>query len=441
MAGRRKDSDELDDQMMAAMPEMLVPRNRSARRFAAAGGDPDDEPRGPEYFSVKSVQVTDPRKQGDGLAAYTIYTVCSTVQTTADGRIEKFNVTRRYRDFLWLHISLRSSFPGCITPPIPDKNYLTRFTSKQIQVRQRGLDAFLNRVANHAILSQSDEFEEFLMLSEEKFSELRDFGGPANAAIVEESKKSAASSAAASASWVFGLISETITSQFKGQYNYEKTEQDLKFDDLSNSNRELVKLLNSVVKKTTDLRRTGKELASAWFEMGMAMTQLGQVEAKESSEEVGDVLKKFGQGADRISVLTTRKLDSDEEDFENPFEDLARTAQAVQDMLDSRASYLNKYIQSLQNFETVKKSKPKSGQDHQGVIHEAKSQVDERKAFLDGISVSALDEIQKFTKEKDEVLKKLTLAHLRVQIDYATKTQELWKEILDEYEEIPDLNG
>jgi hypothetical protein len=56
-------------------------------------------------------------------------------------------------------------------------------------------------------------------------------------------------------------------------------------------------------------------------------------------------------------------------------------------------------------------------------LHQAESQVQERRAFLEGISVSALDEIAKFTKEKDELLKKLIISHLKTQIDYAEKVR------------------
>lgn len=405
MSAARKDSDDFEA-AAAGFSEMSGP-------FRGV----DNVPK----WNVQSIQVTDPRQQGEGISAFTSYTVCTV--TTSD---EKHNVSRRFRDFLWVHTRLRTEYPGCVIPPLPDKNYLTRFDKKNIQARRRGMEQFLNRVAKHQILSQAPEFCEFCTLSEEKFNQLRESG-----TVSHVDEKS--STSPGYRNWIVGIVAnqiETITAPFtKGSVNYEKSQTDITFEELSSSNKELVRLLNSVVRRTGDLRKAGKDISSAWFELGMSLTLVGQYETNKYSKMAGEILHKFGDGADRMSVMINHNIELEEADFEDLIDDLARIAQAVQDMLESRQQYLSKYIQALQNLENSKaylatakeKNKAEKFAAAEQQVKNAEDQVTERKLQLEKISSSALTEMQEFAKEKEHALKKLIIDQLKYQINLAQK--------------------
>lgn len=90
-----------------------------------------------------SILVSDPKKAGEGYQAYMTYQVNTTVRLLHTAAVRRgagpdlataatqtelprfhsrsFSVTRRFRDFGWLHEQLSKQFPGVIVPPLPDK--------------------------------------------------------------------------------------------------------------------------------------------------------------------------------------------------------------------------------------------------------------------------------------------------------------------------------
>ena len=121
-------------------------------------------------------------------------------------------VIRRYNDFVWLHERLAERFKGIFIPPLPEKSavgkFITlneayvcnlfkpcqmfslvsscvrcsrnvcllvekfRFSAEFIELRQRALDVFLNRIANHPHLRSSEDFQSFLQADEELWVKL-----------------------------------------------------------------------------------------------------------------------------------------------------------------------------------------------------------------------------------------------------------------------------
>lgn len=71
-------------------------------------------------------------------------------------------MTRRYSEFQWLHDALIVSCLGVIVPPLPKKEFFGRFDDHFVQSRIRGLEAFLQRVTRHPILSQQIFVKSFL---------------------------------------------------------------------------------------------------------------------------------------------------------------------------------------------------------------------------------------------------------------------------------------
>ena len=82
-----------------------------------------------------------------GVAPFTLYSVTSNVFTSA-----LISVHRRYSDFVWMQDVLKSMHPLNIIPPLPPKQTLGRFDEDFIEDRRRGLEKFLSRVSNLALL-------------------------------------------------------------------------------------------------------------------------------------------------------------------------------------------------------------------------------------------------------------------------------------------------
>lgn len=68
---------------------------------------------------------------------------------------------------------LSKEFPGIIVPPLPDKLTVGRFGEDFVESRKRGLEKFLQRVAAHAELSNSQYFIVFLQSAESGLTEAK----------------------------------------------------------------------------------------------------------------------------------------------------------------------------------------------------------------------------------------------------------------------------
>lgn len=66
-----------------------------------------------------------------------------------------YTTLRRFSDFAWLRAQLREIFPYLIVPALPDKQQLGRFGAEFVDMRQRALQRWIERVAAHPELSAS----------------------------------------------------------------------------------------------------------------------------------------------------------------------------------------------------------------------------------------------------------------------------------------------
>lgn len=108
-----------------------------------------------------SISVGDPHKVGDLTSSHTEYSV--TTKTTSKGyRKPEFNVSRRYRDFLWLYNQLHNNNPGVIIPPPPEKQAVGRFEADFVESRRAALERMLNKSATHPILQHDSDLKLFL---------------------------------------------------------------------------------------------------------------------------------------------------------------------------------------------------------------------------------------------------------------------------------------
>ncbi|KAG5080805.1 hypothetical protein JHK86_004870 [Glycine max] len=133
-------------------------------------------PRSPSSSSQPflSVSVTDPVKLGNGVQAYISYRVITKTNFPEYQGPEKI-VIRRYSDFVWLRDRLFEKYKGIFIPPLPEKSAVEkfRFSAEFIEMRRQALDVFVNRIASHHELQQSEDLRLFLQAEEETMERLR----------------------------------------------------------------------------------------------------------------------------------------------------------------------------------------------------------------------------------------------------------------------------
>lgn len=127
------------------------------------------------------VTVSSPTKVGEGISAYFTYEVV-TKTSLPQFQYGQFSVTRRFRDFDWLHSQLSANYPGAILPPLPEKHSATVSRMRVSGVgcsaewhenRRALLQRFLQRVAAHPMLHAAAELHNFLEISEDSLESLK----------------------------------------------------------------------------------------------------------------------------------------------------------------------------------------------------------------------------------------------------------------------------
>ncbi|KVI03538.1 Phox homologous domain-containing protein [Cynara cardunculus var. scolymus] len=135
---------------------------------SATGGGGLQSPRSPSSQPpYLTVSVTDPAKMGNGVQAYISYKVITKTNFPDYQGPEKI-VIRRYTDFVWLRDRLFEKYKGIFIPPLPEKSTVEkfRFSAEFIEMRRQALDTFVNRIAMHHELQQSEDLRTFLQADE-----------------------------------------------------------------------------------------------------------------------------------------------------------------------------------------------------------------------------------------------------------------------------------
>jgi len=77
-------------------------------------------------------------------------------------------VSRRYKHFDWLHARLELKYSLIPIPPLPDKQISGRYEEQFIEHRKNQLQAFVDCVCRHPVLSRSPVWQHFITCTDEK---------------------------------------------------------------------------------------------------------------------------------------------------------------------------------------------------------------------------------------------------------------------------------
>jgi len=192
----------VDDALEPHDPHSIMASSRKVETQDTLGEDAEGAP-SEAMFNTSSgsdlqMDVDNPQKHVTPFETYITY--CITTKTSrAEYDAPEFVVRRRYSDFEWLRLQLTHSHPARIIPPLPEKHSLfeqiDRYDKRFIEGRMQLLKRFLNRVADHPLLSRDHRFKGFLVEPQNEFSVMRKVSQPPGLlARVTESLQSMATS-------------------------------------------------------------------------------------------------------------------------------------------------------------------------------------------------------------------------------------------------------
>ncbi|XP_077592702.1 sorting nexin-7 isoform X2 [Stigmatopora nigra] len=111
------------------------------------------------------VTVDSPESHVTAIETFIMYRV-STKTTRSEFDSSEFEVLRRYQDFVWLRSRLEEDHPTLIVHPLPEKfvmkGMVERFSTDFIETRKKALHRFLDKIANHPIMSFNQHLKVFL---------------------------------------------------------------------------------------------------------------------------------------------------------------------------------------------------------------------------------------------------------------------------------------
>uniref|UniRef100_A0A5B6ZPS5 Putative sorting nexin 1 n=1 Tax=Davidia involucrata TaxID=16924 RepID=A0A5B6ZPS5_DAVIN len=292
-------------------------------------------PRSPSSQPFLSVSVTDPAKMGNGVQAYISYKVITKTNLPEYQGPEKI-VIRRYSDFVWLRDCLFEKYKGIFIPPLPEKSTVEkfRFSAEFIEMRRQALDIFVNRIASHYELQQSEDLRTFLQADEQTMERAR----------FQETgifmKKPA------DLMQIFKDVQSKVSDMVLGK---EKPleESNPEYEKLKNYVFELEDHLAEAQKHAYRLVKRHRELGQSLSDFGNAVKLLGACEGN----ALGKAFFDLGAKSEILSVKLQKEAHHLLMNFEEPLKDYFRAVQSIKATIGERASA---FRQQCELAETVK---------------------------------------------------------------------------------------
>nr|XP_004246487.2 LOW QUALITY PROTEIN: sorting nexin 1 [Solanum lycopersicum] len=282
-----------------------------------------------------SVSVTDPAKMGNGVQAYISYKVITKTNLAEYQGNEKI-VIRRYSDFVWLHDRLFEKYKSIFIPPLPEKSTVEkfRFSAEFIEMRRQALDVFVNRIASHHELRQSDDLRIFLQADEQtmdraRFQETGIFKKkPADLIQIFKDVQS--------------KVSDVVLGKEK-----PVEESTPEYEKMKNYIFELEEHLAEAQKHAYRLVKRHRELGESLSDFGKAVKLLGTCD----DDALGKAFSELGAKSEIISIKLQKEAHHLLMNFEEPLKDYVRAVQSIKATIAERATAFKKQCELA---ETIK---------------------------------------------------------------------------------------
>ncbi|CAA2961595.1 sorting nexin 1 [Olea europaea subsp. europaea] len=268
-----------------------------------------------------TVSVTDPAKMGNGVQAYISYKVITKTNFPEYQGPEKI-VIRRYSDFVWLRDRLFEKYKGIFIPPLPEKSTVEkfRFSAEFIEMRRQALDVFINRIASHHELQQSEDLRKFLLEDEQMMERARSqetgiFKKPADFMQIFKDVQSKVSDVV--------LGKEKPVEESNPEYEKQKNYIFQLEDHLAEAQKHAYRLV-----------KRHRELGQSLSDFGKAVKLLGNCEGN----SLGKAFSELGAKSEMLSIKLQREAHHLLMNFEEPLKDYVRAVQSIKATIAERAN-------------------------------------------------------------------------------------------------------
>ncbi|GFQ04877.1 sorting nexin 1 [Phtheirospermum japonicum] len=362
-----------------------------------------------------TVSVSDPAKMGNGVQAYISYKVITKTNFPEYDGPEKI-VIRRYSDFVWLRDRLFEKYKGVFIPPLPEKSTVEkfRFSAEFIEMRRQALDVFVNRIASHHELQQSEDLRIFLQADEQTMERARSQETgifkkkPADLMQIFKSK-----------------VSDVVLGKEK---------------PVEESNPEYEKLKNYIFQledHLTEAQKHAYRLVKRHKDFGKAVKLLANCE----ENALGKAFSELGAKSEILSIKLPKEAHHLLMNFEEPLKDYVRAVQSIKATIAERANAFRHHYELAEaiKFKEIDMNKLRLTRSEK--LAEAEHEYEELKA--DGVEAARRfekivklmnEEIVRFQEQKTLDMGLAFHEFAKGQARLANNIAEAWRSLLPKLE-------
>ena len=359
----------------------------------------------------------------------------------------KFQMTKRYSDFLWLKNMLSLIYVNCVIPPLCKKNFTDRFSDYLIDKRMRSIEKFMDGILEHPLMRNSEIIKDFLSLTNPK---------EYNKKVDKYNKIKKAPT--------FVRQIKTLTGEVNIEVNNEK---EAYFEKIKNYSKDNYLLLQKITKGYKSIMNIMQQLSNKMKDISKIWKQVLDISIKNSdghnTAETFNIMSKLMEDWSEIQISQMKVINVNIREYfryvKNQFNGLKEMSERVQ---NSKTTYLKFKEKLLKQKETLyEKQDPSQWQlkeeDRQNVMNIVKNKdlafskmlpqdkikMEELKNFYGCMLNSAIGEYERIrrinakrhkeytTKFVRELSKELTTLHMSV-VDRLSEFNELKDDFDDE---------
>ena len=410
-------------------------------------------------------------------------------------------VLRRYRDFAWLHAALSKERPGCVVPPVPEKNAVARFDSDFVEDRRSHLEQFARRASVHPELRDARCLDAFLRADDATFAVAKNAkpgavpaatnndvvcrvmaddgmtngnghgpappaSGLANGAVVVGSVPPQPSASpnspihmppgaiAPTASVGSGAV-RGIKNKFKKLFSETKTQlagkelvhspDDHLFDEIQAYADALEKQMKAASARATSLVKKNKDSGADYAELGTVLATLGQAEGEGSS--CGAVLKTVGETVSAsLAPVASLWAQAELVKLDEPLHDHVKYVAALKYALDQRSNRRLTYTTALNKLGEKRGALAKYNghfgadmkrYDAELSLQRAEAAAEVARVDFEGCSQRLLRETDRFRVQRANEMRATIVEYVRIQAEYTAKMSQVWSGLVPQVEAIP----
>jgi len=386
------------------------------------------------------VTVTNPCMEGQGISSHFTYEV-TTKTSLPQYKFGQFSVTRRFRDFDWVHAQLSAKYPGVIVPPLPEKQSATvqtmrvsgvGFSAEWLEERRSQLQRFVQRVVCHPTLHTAPDLQTFLEASEQTLESWKESSKqvkvPSAASVLTDVKSGLLSSYTRG----FSILGGEAPPAFKPV-------QDVPCQQMGNYAAALETQIMAVHKHSKKYIERHRSLASSMTGFGLSLTQLANCES-EINGSLAKALSQMGLCVDRLSNLYTEQASKENEAFEEPMRDYVRMLAQCKQAIAARDGALSAWNAAsaalLAKRDRLERAKEDKAAALRAEVQEEEKNVAYCKAEYEKVAAVVDAEMARFQREKLADFKQMVVNFVTIQLECSQRIQATWQGLLPQLEAI-----